>query len=187
VKKDSTEFQRRQLRVAIRKITISAMDIAEWGRLDDQQLYAGHEAARRATSSDRPTNYATNCANWACPALARVSPSSIIPPVSPSKAEITVTRIRRLALCFGCLGDRPANGREAFGNQARPAAEGRLSGGIIGSRAQRQCTEQKRDSSRSGGNNPEQDPTVLLPQQQPSNAPAGSNLPDLTSPERYQP
>ena len=101
MKKDSTEFQRRQLRVAIRKITISAMDIAEWGRLDDQQLYAGHEAARRATSSDRPTNYATNCANWACPALARVSPSSIIPPVSPSKAEITVTRIRRLALCFG--------------------------------------------------------------------------------------
>src|SRR5437016_4454594 len=85
------------------------------------------------------------------------------------------------------LGDRPANGREAFGNQARPAAEGRLSGGIIGSRAQRQCTEQKRDSSRSGGNNPEQDPTVLLPQQQPSNAPAGSNLPDLNSPERYQP
>jgi hypothetical protein len=100
------------------------MDIAEWGRLDDQQLYAEHEAARRATSSDRPTNYATNCANWASPALARVSPSSIIPPVSPSNAEITVTRIRRLAQCFGCLGDRPANGREAFGNQAWPPPRG---------------------------------------------------------------
>src|SRR6266478_2477188 len=72
------------LRVPIRKIAISAIDIAERGRLDDQQLYAGHEAARQATPINRPTNCATNCSNysncancsnWASPSLPRDAPT----------------------------------------------------------------------------------------------------------------
>src|SRR6516165_7985558 len=68
-----------RLRAAMRKITITAIDIAERCRLDDQQLYSGHYAARGAI-----TNYATscakgancaNCSNWAIPSRADALPS----------------------------------------------------------------------------------------------------------------
>jgi hypothetical protein len=115
--------------------------------------------------------------------------------------EIAVTRMRRLALCFGYRGDGLANGRESFGNPG-PARRRRLqSGEMIGGGARRHCAEKERDTSRSGGNDPGQDPTVFLPQRHEiplhrrprdrrwvySKAwSAGSNLPDLTAPERYR-
>jgi hypothetical protein len=34
-----------RLRVSMRKITVPAINVAERGRLDDQQLHPGHEAA----------------------------------------------------------------------------------------------------------------------------------------------
>src|SRR6266566_5745510 len=52
------------LRIALGKITVSAIDVAERGRLDDQQLYPVHDGARRLHRFVRPiTNYATNCSN----------------------------------------------------------------------------------------------------------------------------
>src|SRR6516162_6965331 len=48
-----------RLRVAVRKITIPTIDVAERGRLDDQQLYSGH-AALVVRTIDRPTSCATN-------------------------------------------------------------------------------------------------------------------------------
>jgi hypothetical protein len=128
------------------------------------------------------------------------TPAPIVPPISPGEMEIAVTRMRRLAFCFSDLGEGLANGREPFGDP-RPARRRRLhAGGMICGRARRHCAEKERDTSRSGGNNPGQDPTVFLPQRHEiplhrrprdrrvySKAwSAGSNLPDLTAPERYR-
>ena len=68
----------------MRKITITAIDVAEWRGLDDQQVYPGHEAARRAFPDGPLTNYATSCAkgancanrsNWATPIRGDARPS----------------------------------------------------------------------------------------------------------------
>ena len=112
-----------RFRVTIRKIAISAIDIAERGRLDDQQLYAGHEAARRATPIDRLTNYATNCSNcsncancsnWATPNGR--SPPPVVPPVAPGEPDVVLVRMRRLTLCLGYLGDHRSNSRQPLGD-----------------------------------------------------------------------
>ena len=51
-----------RLRVSVGEITIAAIDVAERGRLDDQQFYSGHEAPRPFAPLNFPlTNYATNC------------------------------------------------------------------------------------------------------------------------------
>ena len=49
----------------MRKIAITAIDVAERGGLDDQQLYSGHKAGRGAIPSSPLTNYATSCAKGA--------------------------------------------------------------------------------------------------------------------------
>src|ERR1700740_84190 len=71
------------LRVPIRKITITAIDVAERGGLDDQQLYSRHEAARLVIPGGPITNYATNyskgsscanCSSWASPSPGDANP-----------------------------------------------------------------------------------------------------------------
>src|ERR1700730_11823910 len=100
---------------------------------------------------------------WPTPPAPR-TPAPIVPPISPGEVQITVTRMRRLALCFRYLGNRLANGREAFGNPGPACRRGLLPGAVIGSRAQRHSTEKERDSSRSSGNDSGQGPTIFLPQ-----------------------
>src|SRR6266436_5587598 len=98
------------------------------------------------------------------PSPAGSPPPPIVPPVAPGEMQVALTRMRRLAFCFGYLGDGLANRREPFGNPG-PARRRRLqSGRMIGGGARRHCAEKERDTSRSGGNDPGQDPTVFLPQ-----------------------
>src|SRR5271166_5406540 len=72
-----------RLRVPIWKITITTIDVAERRGLDDQQIYPGHEAARRAIPRRPITNYAknysrgsncANCSSWANPSAEDPSP-----------------------------------------------------------------------------------------------------------------
>src|SRR5438132_6829856 len=92
------------------------------------------------------------------------TPAPIVPPVSPSEVEITVARMRRLALCLGEIGDRLADGGEAVGDPGWARRRGLQSARMIGRGARRHCTEQERDAGRSGGNDPGQDPMIFLPQ-----------------------
>src|SRR6516165_1580295 len=112
-----------RLRAAVRKITITAIDIAERRRLDDQQLYPRHNAARRANAGARlpitpPVVPRVPIAPIVPvrPSPAAGTPCPVAPPVAPGEAEVAATRIHRLVRPLGYVGDRLANGGEPFGD-----------------------------------------------------------------------
>src|SRR6516165_6666917 len=111
------------LRTAIRKITITAIDVAERRRLDDQQLYSGHNAARRATPGARlpvtpPVAPRVPIAPIVPvrPSPAAGTPCPVAPPIAPGEAKVAATRIHRLVRPLGNVGDRLTNGGEPFGD-----------------------------------------------------------------------
>jgi len=100
------------------------------------------------------------------PASPGSTPSPIVPPVAPGEMRVAVTRMRRLALCFGCLGDRLADSCEPFRDTGLARRRRLQSGRMICATARHRCTEQERHPSHSSRDDRGQDPTVFLPQRQ---------------------